>query len=68
MTDTEGKSVSDIKYGKAEFISKSDAGVTGTNGETPVSRATTVPQFENTIKLRIVPRLPRQSGNQAQTD
>ena len=66
MTDTEGKSVS-VTYGKAEFISKSDVGVTGTNEETPAPRAITVPQFEGTIKLRIVPRLPRQSGNQAKT-
>ncbi len=66
MTDTEGKSDSDLIYGEA-VISKSDAGATGTNGETPASRSTSVPQSEDRITLRIVPRLPRQSGDQAKT-
>ncbi len=67
MTDTKGKSTGNVEYREAAKLKFEVEAVIDTSEETTSSRATTVTQFGNTIRLRIVPRSPRQSGNQAKT-
>lgn len=68
MTDTTDKVMSDLTYTQARPIDKLEIKATETSMATPLTTTTTVPQKGNMIQVRIVPKFPRQRGDQARTD
>lgn len=68
MIDTGEKDGNNFTYKQAMQVADQGSKLPDTSVTTPSTTATVVPQKGDIIQIRIVPRLPRQRGEQARTD
>ena len=68
MSETTGQGVPSIEYQAAQPVFTQASQRSQTRGELHCSRTTAVSRTGQTVHMRVVPRPPRQSGDEARTD
>lgn len=68
MSETTGQDRPAANYQQAQPVSAQDSAGPETSFETGCSRTTAVAPTGQTVRMRIVPRPPRQTGDEGRTD